>query len=240
MIDWLESLRPVASLFYPASCTVCSCATAEGEFLCSSCDGKLQRIKPPFCAKCSEPFPATFDQEFVCANCGHRPLYFEAAVSAYRSRGVARAILLQFKYHRAFHLRHLLRGWLLAAMEDRRLRDQRFDFIVPVPLHPAKKRERGFNQAEMLANVLGRELKLPVQLALQRTRYTTTQTALDRMDRIENLRGAFRLRHGSAVQKSRVLLLDDVLTTGSTLSECARVLREGGAASIFAVTAARA
>lgn len=208
--------------------------------MCDACATKVQRIKAPFCEKCSEPFPATFEESFTCANCAHRQLHFEAAVSRVRARGVARTIIWQFKYHRAFYLRHLLREWLRAAMEDSRLRDQTFDMVVPVPLHPARQRERGFNQAEMLARILSRDLKLPMRRALVRTRYTTTQTALDRASRIENLRDAFRLRPEICVQDSRVLLLDDILTTGSTLSECAQVLRKGGAASIFAITAARA
>jgi len=115
-----------------------------------------------------------------------------------------------------------------------------FDVIVPVPLHPARRRERGFNQAELLARSLSRLTGLPVMLVLERVRYTTTQTAFDRTERMENLRNAFRLRPARNVRGSRVLLVDDVLTTGSTLSECARVLKESGASSVHAATAARA
>ena len=110
---------------------------------------------------------------------------------------------------------------------------------MPVPLHPARKRERGFNQAELLALALHRHSGVPVENALQRTRYTTTQTQFDRSERMENLKGAFRLRRGSNVQDLRMLLVDDVLTTGSTLSECASVLKKAGALSVHAATAAR-
>jgi len=103
----------------------------------------------------------------------------------------------------------------------------------------ARQRERGFNQAELLAAELRRVSGLTVRNVLQRTRYTATQTQFDRSERMENLRGAFRLRRGSNVQDLRMLLVDDVLTTGSTLSECASVLREAGALSVHAVTAAR-
>ena len=102
-----------------------------------------------------------------------------------------------------------------------------------------RKRERGFNQAELLALALHRLSGLPLTDALQRTRYTTTQTQFDRSERMENLRGAFRLRRGSNVQDLRMLLVDDVLTTGSTLSECASVLKKAGALSVHAATAAR-
>src|SRR5205823_5404499 len=112
--------------------------------------------------------------------------------------------------------------------------------IVPVPLHPTRQRERGFNQAMLLARSLSPRTSLPVVPALERVRYTTTQTAFDRAERMENLRNAFRLRPRRDVRGSRVLLVDDVLTTGSTLSECARVLKQAGASSVYAATAARA
>ena len=236
----LEPLRAVASLFYPASCVICHAPVAGAHYVCQACFDKAHRIVAPFCAKCSEPFSGAIDSEFTCANCADRTLRFDAAVSAYRSRGVVRFVILQFKYNRQLHLRHPVAEWLQEAMNDARLRDRNFDCIVPVPLHPARFRERGFNQAELLAKILGRGINLTVSRALERTRYTTTQTAFDRTERMENLRGAFRLRKKIGVRGLRVLLVDDILTTGSTLSECARVLREAGTQSVYAVTAARA
>ena len=177
---------------------------------------------------------------FTCANCAHRTIYFDAAVAAYRSRGLVREIIHEFKYARQMHLRHLIGRWLLAALDDERLRDVSFDLIVPVPLHPARQRERGFNQASLLAGSLSAEISLPSRPVLERIRYTTTQTALDRSERMENLHNAFRLRKNADVRGLRVLLIDDVLTTGSTLSECARVLKRAGAISVYAATAARA
>ncbi|MFL6538639.1 MAG: ComF family protein [Chthoniobacterales bacterium] len=125
-------------------------------------------------------------------------------------------------------------------MEDPRLTDRSFDLVVAVPLHSARQRERGFNQAALLAELLARETGLRLHDVLERIRYTTTQTAYDRAERMRNLEGAFRLRRGADVQGLRVLLIDDVLTTGSTLSECARVLKAAGAVSVHAATAARA
>ena len=154
--------------------------------------------------------------------------------------GVVRFIVLQFKYNRQLQLRHPIAEWLEEAMNDPRLRPRHFDLVVPVPLHPARLRERGFNQAELLAKILAQKINIPLGCALERIRYTTTQTAFDRVERMENLRGAFRLRKKIGVRGLHVLLVDDILTTGSTLSECARVLREAGARSVYAVTAARA
>ena len=167
-------------------------------------------------------------------------LHFDAAVAAYRSRGVVRKLVHDFKYRHQRYLRHPISAWLAETMNDTRLRARRFDLIVPVPLHPARERERGFNQAALLAELLSRKVAVPLLTVLERIRFTSTQTAHDRAERMENLDGAFRLRKRMTVRQSRVLLVDDVLTTGSTLSECARVLKEAGAISVYAVTAARA
>ena len=233
-------IRGIASLVYPPACTICLCPVGSDEYLCTDCEAKLSRIVPPFCAKCSEPFDAAITTPFCCANCSHRVLHFDAAISAYRSRGIARHVILNFKYGKQFHLRHLVGRWLIAALSDARIRDRRFDAIVPVPLHSARQRERGFNQAALLAECVGNHLGLAVRPALRRVRFTTTQTAFDRAERIQNLRHAFRLRKNIDVRRLDVLLIDDVLTTGSTLSECARVLKQNGARSVYAATAARA
>jgi ComF family protein len=130
--------------------------------------------------------------------------------------------------------------WLCTAFDDERLRGRHFDIIVPVPLHPTRLRERGFNQAGLLTELLSTRISIRCKRVLKRIRYTTTQTALDRAERIENLHNAFRLRKNADVRGLHVLLIDDVLTTGSTLSECARVLKRAGAISVYAATAARA
>jgi len=235
-----NKLRAMASLLYPPVCTICSTNVAAGEYLCEECETKITRIVPPFCAKCSEPFAGAITAAFTCANCAHRTLHFDTAVAAYRSRGIVRRVILDFKYGRQMHLRHLVARWLLAALDDDRLRGRRFDVIIPVPLHPARERERGFNQAALLVKLLSKRMSIETKPLLERIRYTTTQTAFDRAERMENLHGAFRLRKNAGVRDLRVLLIDDVLTTGSTLSECARILRKAGAISVHAATAARA
>jgi ComF family protein len=235
-----DVLGGLASLLYPPSCTVCSAPVEIGEYLCDQCEAKVTRIAPPFCAKCSEPFDGAITTIFECANCAHRILHFEAAVSAYRARGIVRHVILNFKYGKQIHLRHLVARWLIAALDDERIRDRQFDVIVPVPLHPARQRERGFNQAAVLAQPVSRRIAVPLRPVLERVRYTTTQTAFDRAERMQNLRDAFRLRKNTNVRRLRVLLIDDVLTTGSTLSECARLLKQAGARSVYAATAARA
>jgi len=233
-------LEAAVSLVYPPLCAICGRSISAGEHLCDQCEAKAVRIVAPFCEKCSEPFEGSISSAFTCANCAHRTIYFDAAVAAYRGRGIVRQIIHEFKYGRQIHLRHLVGRWLSAALDDERLRGRQFDVIVPVPLHPARQRERGFNQANLLAELLSAQTSIPSRPLLERTRYTDTQTALDRAERMENLHNAFRLRKNADVRGLRVLLVDDVLTTGSTLSECARVLKRAGALSVHAATAARA
>src|SRR5205814_8409465 len=123
---------------------------------------------------------------------------------------------------------------------DERIRDRTFDLITAVPLHPVRQRERSFNQSALLGELLSSKMSIKSVPVLERIRYTTTQTAFDRGERMQNLHGAFRLRKNADVRDLHVLLIDDVLTTGSTLSECARVLKKAGARSVHAATAARA
>src|SRR6184192_4079073 len=235
-----ELLEAAVSLLYPPVCTLCGGKTRAGEYLCERCEAKATPIVAPFCQQCSEPFEGAIATAFACANCAHRTIYFDAAVAAYRGRGIVRQIIHEFKYSRQIHLRHLVARWLNCALDDERLRQSHFDVIVPVPLHPTRQRERGFNQAGLLAELLSAQTSIPCKPLLERTRYTTTQTALDRSERMENLHNAFRLRKNANVRGLRVLLVDDVLTTGSTLNECARVLKRAGAFSVHAATAARA
>ena len=236
----LDGIGAIASLLYPPVCTICAANVRASEYLCDQCETKTARVIAPFCQKCSEPFEGAITGTFTCANCAHRTIYFDTAVAAYRSRGIVRQIIHTFKYGRQIYLRHLVARWLYAALDDERLSNRRFDIIIPVPLHPTRQRERGFNQASLLAELLSAEISIQSKSALERIRYTPTQTALDRAERMENLHKAFRLRKNADVRRLRVLLIDDVLTTGSTLSECSRVLKRAGAISVHAATAARA
>jgi ComF family protein len=235
-----DRLGVIASLLYPPVCVVCRASVRATEYLCDQCEPKVVRIVAPFCQRCSEPFEGAITSEFTCANCAHRTIHFETAVAAYRSRGIVRQIIHDFKYGHQIYLRQLVARWLRAALDDTRLRHCHFDIIIPVPLHPTRQRERGFNQASLLAELLSARVSIPSKPALERIRYTTTQTALDRAERMENLHNAFHLRKNVDVRGLRVLLIDDVLTTGSTLSECARILKRAGAISVHAATAARA
>ena len=229
----------LGTLCFPPHCAACRVATEPGIHLCAECAKTAQRIGAPFCQCCSQPFEGAITQQFTCSNCADREIHFECAVAAYLSRGVVRDFIHSFKYNGQFHLRRQLADWLAAALDDPRISSRPFDALVPVPLHHVRFREREFNQAAELATLVARPRGIPVLHALKRTRYTSTQTKLDRSERMENLRGAFRVRHTARVKERHIVLVDDVFTTGSTVEECSRVLLREGAASVRVITVAR-
>lgn len=234
-----RAFSALGTLCFPPFCAACRVPTAAGEHLCPGCARGIERIEPPFCQRCSQPFDGAITQSFTCANCAGREVHFECAVAPYRSRGVVRDFIHAFKYEHRFHLRRQLAEWLAGALEDSRIAARPFDAFVPVPLHHVRFREREFNQAAELALLLSRPTRIPVWDAIRRIRYTSTQTKLDRAERMENLRGAFRVRHTARVKDRHLVLVDDVFTTGSTVEECSRVLLRAGASSVRVITVAR-
>lgn len=236
---FVKSAGETASgLFFPRVCASCRADIDQG-WLCDVCARGAWRIVPPRCERCSQPFEGEIDVAFVCPNCADRHFYFDCAVAACQARGVVRNLILRFKYNRQEFLRRQLAEWLAETLRDERIIRQKPDAFVPVPLFHRRRRERGYNQAELLCQVLAEQTRTPVLHILRRVRHTKTQTAFDRAERMENLRNAFQMRNGSAVRSLHLLLVDDVLTTGSTLNECARVLRDAGAASVRAICVAR-
>lgn len=243
-------------LVYPRNCLGCEeplDSDPERRWLCGSCESRLRRIAPPYCQVCGQSYEGRFSgsaARFRCANCADLDLAFDFAVGAYRNEGLARELIHRFKYGRQQHLCALLGHLLRGALADERLAEslaagERWT-LVPVPLHAARLHERGFNQAAELCRVLRRADRDAFDLApvLRRVRHTGRQAALDRGDRLGNLKGAFALagRRGlrERIAGRPVLLVDDVLTTGATASECARVLAgPGGAAKVVVITVVR-
>ncbi len=169
----------------------------------------------------------------VCGECRASPPPVDHVHSLYRHDGLARLAVhaLKFRGHR--HLAGLLGSHLVALV------DVPPDLVVPVPLHPARERERGFNQSELLGWQIASRLNAPEARALRRTRPTPPQTSIHPDERASNVRGAFAIAD-RAVAGQRILLVDDVCTTGATLYECARVLRRAGASTVSAITVTRA
>ena len=166
-------------------------------------------------------------------------LLFSSARSAVVARGVALEAIHRYKYRRQLWFEDFLAGLFLREAEPA-LRAEPWNLIVPVPLHPLKQREREFNQAERLACHLAGALKLPLHSGLlRRVHPTTTQTRLTRQQRAANMRGAFAVRRSARLDGERVVLVDDVFTTGATTSACAGALLAAGAGDVCVWTVAR-
>jgi ComF family protein len=228
-------------LIYPEVCQLCGEARARpGEgYICGGCRRETRFIEPPFCQRCGLPFEGEMTHPFECSNCREMEWHFQSARSSVVARGKVLEVLHRYKYQRALWFEPYL-AELLIGRAAPELRKERWDWIVPVPLHRTKQREREFNQAERLAARLGSATNIPVNnRLLRRVLPTRTQTLLNREERLANVRKAFALREGCALNAQRIVLVDDVLTTGATTNSCAQVLRGAGAAEVCVWTVAR-
>jgi len=226
---------------YPDNCQICRSqrATAAEGYVCRRCWQGVRFVVPPFCERCGLPFEGDITTAFECANCREMELHFESARAAVVARGVVLEVIHRYKYQQALWFEPFL-GDLLCRQAGPALRAGAWDLVVPVPLHPLKEREREFNQAARLAACLGRATGLPLNAKLvTRREFTRTQTLLTRAERAANVRGAFTLRAGVKLNGERIVLVDDVLTTGATTSACAKVLLKAGASRVCVWTLAR-
>lgn len=232
-------------LLYPPSCAVCRRGLSDGRALCDACDADLPRLVEPFCKTCGESFEGRIEGEFACPNCGKLKLSFEFARPATVRDDRTLDMIHRLKYAREIHLAKELGRLAAGAFSDPRLdlaAEGKWP-LVPVPLHRKRFQHRHFNQAEEISRELSRLTGLPVVKALRRIRHTGHQTSLTRSQRMENLRGAFAITSTGhrrlAEFPAGAVLVDDVLTTGSTVDECAKVLRKAGFQKVFVVTVMR-
>jgi ComF family protein len=235
---WLDA---GLSFFYPEVCQICEGGrtTATEGFVCASCWQKVRFIKPPFCERCGLPYEGDLTTPFECANCRELELHFRSARSAVAATGVVLEAIHRYKYQRALWFEPFLTDLLVRAAAPE-LSKEKWDMLVPVPLHPTKKREREFNQAERLARPLGAAAQIPMNpRLLRRVEPTRTQTLLTQQQRAANVRHAFAMRRRHKLSGERIVLVDDVFTTGATTSACAKVLLAAGAGDVCVWTVAR-
>lgn len=236
--DWLDASL---SFVFPSVCQICADAraTAAEGYVCQACWRNLRFIAPPCCERCGLPYPGDITNAFECANCRDLDLHFRWARASVVANDFLRNIIHRYKYNRELWFEPFLAD-LLIRQAVPVLRAEHCAGIVPVPLHPVKQREREFNQAERLAKPLAAALGIPVLTKLvKRVQPTRTQTQLDKHARADNVRRAFAPVRPKSLNGERLIVLDDVLTTGATTSAVARVLRENGAGEVLVWTLAR-
>lgn len=228
-------------LLFPADCQVCGDPLTEFSRIpvCPGCLAEPEVFAPEFfCARCRTPFSNArpLDDDGVCTLCRLGANRFDAAYCFGAYEGTLRQLIHLFKYRGIRPLAKPLGRLLSAAMP----RDVRFDAIIPVPLHWWKRHLRGFNQSLLLSRELGARTGIPVRPLLRRRKFTRPQAGLPHPQRRANVAGAFVVPQPDLVRGARLLLLDDVLTTGTTLNACAAVLKRAGAAHVSVLTLARA
>lgn len=243
---WIERLSgALTSVCFPANCRLCADLLTDARRLplCDHCLHSFPKIPAGSCDLCGQP--GIFDPEFpkdlsFCPDCRQRRFAFQLARSyGFYEGPLARAVLL-LKHEQI----EPLGAWFadrLAELVHQEAERLAADVLVPVPLHRQRARERGFNQVDLFGQPLAKRLRLPYRpILLMRSRPRPEKHLLRSDERWEAVRGAFAIREGGRVDNLRILLLDDVMTTGATLDACSRALRGAGAKSVLGLTIARA
>jgi competence protein ComFC len=227
---------------FPSRCKICRrLLEAPGEsVLCRGCLGKIVSERTASCLRCGRFFDGA-GEPHICAACLNAPPPVSIHRSGGRYRGELKDAILLLKYKRYRPLGEPLARFLFEALRKEASLWAGVEVLIPVPLYKKRRRDRGFNQAELLARELGRRTGLPCETdILVKTKHTPPQTSLEHGDRRTNVRDAFRVVRPERIGGKIVLLVDDVYTTGSTLAACATALKGAGAGEVRAVTLARA
>jgi len=230
--------RAVIDGVLPPRCLNCGATVDAIDALCGKCWAAMTFFAPPWCAVCGLPFPHPMGEGAICGACANRPPSWDCARAVFRYDRHSRRLVLMLKHGDQTHLVGAFGRWMLRAGGEVLAGA---DLAVPVPLHWTRLLGRRFNQAVLLARAIRGVGGPPVGADwLVRRRRTPSQGLMGPAARARNVRGAFALRRGRSVAGKRVVLIDDVLTTGATAEECARVLRRAGAASVGVLVLARA
>jgi competence protein ComFC len=227
---------------YPKTCPSCKAklnAQEQDSYICSDCRARIKKNTPPFCQRCGRHIEASGLSNSICSGCLKNKLNFDRAFSPCLYEGVIKELIHQFKYKAKTDLAKPLSEIMINFIKDYGLSIEQLDFIIPMPLHKTRLREREFNQAEELSKQIS--LAFNIEFSnniLMRNRHTLTQTNLPIEARFKNVENSFFVRKDAHIENRNFLLVDDVLTTGSTSSEAAKALKNAGANTVFVLTLA--
>ena len=234
-------LQGLGKLVFPPICILCKTKKLDDfprQILCVPCEGRLQENIPPFCPQCSRHLH--FKNYLTrCPSCTHHQFHFDFAWSPLIYNDHLRNLIHAFKYHQKTYLKYYFVERMISFIRLYHLDIHQFDLIIPTPLYSTRLRERGYNQSELLAHLLSREYSIPLHLKnLIKIRHTPKQAMIKRKDRFTNLKGAFRINHSEKISGKKILIMDDLITTGITASEMALTLKSSGAKKVAVLTAA--
>ena len=233
-------LSTICDLIYPRVCLCCGGDVGvDSGYICWDCRATFQVITAPFCSVCGDPVDGRIENVYQCSYCRREKPAFDNARSAVMYRGAVRKAIHKLKYGHQTCIARDLAKWLTAGYEAH-YSDINIDAVVSVPLYLRRQRERTYNQASILAGELAKNISVPAfTRCVKRIRATGSQVSLNARQRKLNVRNAFEVRDKGWVDGKRLLLVDDVMTTGATVNEVARVLKEARAATVHVLTVAR-
>ncbi len=222
----IKLLKATDTSLFPPACPACEKRLSNNEqFLCDDCRALCLRQPPAGCPRCGHPHPAATQEDHLCSHCLTKPPTFNWLKAAGIYQGLLADLLQQFKFHHKTSLASPLAG-LILQQQHHAIEQFAADVIVPTPLHPQRLRERGYNQAQLIGQALGKHLNLPVNNTLLiRQQPTAPQTTLSLNQRMDNMRGVF---YSPTAPRSKILLVDDIATTTSTARSCCQTLAEHG------------
>ncbi|GAB4164097.1 MAG: ComF family protein [Rickettsiaceae bacterium] len=227
-------LMPVVNYLLPHRCIACSNLTDNSEGICHLCFQKLNFISAPYCNKCGSPFEFKVEGKMVCGGCVAKPAYYDIARSLWQFDEHSKRLIHAFKYNdRTAYARAFAKIILSRYKEE----VTEVDLIVPVPMHRIKRVLRQYNPPQILAFELSRMLNVPmVPDMLIKVRWTKPQTKLTKVQREKNLAGSIIINKNKKPVGAKILLIDDVKTTGTTSNTCARILKQAGATQVKLIT----
>lgn len=237
-------LSQIGHWIFPQTCELCGDGPLEEGYVCPSCLSNFTKPERPLCFRCGEPVHGAVSVADECPHCDGHEHHYDFARACFLNKGDVRNLVLKLKYSRRIYFGRSL-GRMLAGLweEYEDVLAGRDWLLVPVPIHAGRLRQRGYNQAEELANALAGIKKLKVRHALRRKRDTRSQTSLNREERFNHVRRLYEIKpsclKNGVLDNADVLLIDDVLTTGSTAEACARELKKAGAATVGVLSVLR-
>ncbi|MDR1560919.1 MAG: ComF family protein, partial [Holosporaceae bacterium] len=225
-----HALKTLKNLCFPITCCCCK-NFVETEGLCPECWKKIKWISNPKCKICGIPFE--IDVEAICPFCLKKKPYFDRAVSVFNYDNFSKRLILKFKYEDVTYISKKLANWMYRVSEND---IKNADIIVPVPIHFIKRLKRKYNQSELLAMELEKLSNIIYEpRILKKIKRTNQQEGLSREKRLKNVKGSFGIdqNYAEILHSKTVVLVDDVLTTGATVNECAKVLKQAGATKVI-------
>lgn len=238
----MKSFLPgLADAVFPPRCMACGAVLSEkGRPFCIPCFSQIKFIRSPLCDYCGRPFPEGEEKDHLCGDCLVSAPAFLAARALGQYERALMDVIHRFKYGGKVSLGERL-GTMMAEYAYPSFLISDYSLVMPVPLHPRRLRQRGFNQALILAREISRRFSLDLDFSsLRRSVFTAPQVGLGRDMRELNIKGAFSVAAPARIKGAKILLVDDVYTTGSTVHECARLLMKNKAERVAVLTLARA